>query len=584
MSEISVDLNPVLRQIQSVGNSLNENMGVINANIAALQGELGLVDHKVGVLASVTDATKDRLEQLYIKFENFVEFNRRMETKKEAQLDLITVRGEIEKEFGHHDKVRRLAIGILQATDAGIVRKESVQFVTEMAALDDFSYWLGPALLALSSWLGDDRERAERAMRDAALKDDYKTSLFFALVCRRARRQEATSRWLARYFQTQNPAEMDREVVVMIDSVANGIFGGSALSACSTVMEQWLTELEEQAGFTDEQRKRWAAKLDVMAPQIPPGDYPTLRANSPTAPSLIASLSASRRNEAVTKFFETLFEGEIKPPRSLETSVDEVLTSLVKNFDDAELPKRKRERRNVLIIEAQGDDIRADKQLAAEFEVFKEKTSFAALLTNAAMNPEEFGATRATQRYAITRSREWIRSAHNDLVARDRGMVPQNVELKCGSWTGTSADGSNERELDADLGRHYAGRIEQAVNAVKVPPGAWIALVGGVLAGVTMIINGSILLGLILAASGGAYFFWKYRDLDRLRRNTRELLVKEQQQAANILRASLAELTDLRRAISKEDAKAADVDAFLDALREEQHVLKSPEQGRAIRS
>src|SRR5258708_7557797 len=211
----------------------------------------------------------------------------------------------------------------------------------------------------------------------------------------------------------QNPMAIDREVVVMLDGLANGVFGGGALRACSNVIEQWLTELEEQAGFLDDQRKRWAAQLDVMTPKPGDRDYPTLRKYAGNAPQLMKSLCAARRNRAVHDFFTNLFTGELIVPPSIEAACDSLLDSLVANFDDEELPYRSEERLLELIKEEDGDSDAAKARFDAEADIHQASTNFAAVLTNSAMSPEQLGATRATQRHAVSRSRKWITAAHS---------------------------------------------------------------------------------------------------------------------------------------------------------------------------
>ena len=228
-----------------------------------------------------------------------------------ARESLTLVRQELERKFGYYDEVRRLARGILQSVDAGIVQQDSIRSAVEAKFLDAAGYWLPPGLVTLAAWISDDRPLAERSIAVALSRDDSKTSLFFSLVCRRIQRMEACAAWLLRYFQAQSPSAMDREVVVMLDALANGVFGGTALAICSKVIDEWLAELEQQAGFQDEQRKRWATALDVMTPAIGDTEYPTLRKYSPTWPKLAASLAAARRNQVVQHFFEQMFTGEI---------------------------------------------------------------------------------------------------------------------------------------------------------------------------------------------------------------------------------------------------------------------------------
>lgn len=570
MSTPVIDLSPIVRSI----NHLSDNLQVVNNNVA-------VVDSKVEVVAQQQVMTVERIDELYNEFAQFVAADIKHKQLQLAATRIIEVRQEIERKFGHYSEVRRITTGILQATDAAIVRQDTMRTATENLMLLAPGYWLAPALVALAAWIADNRPLAEKALGEAIRRDDSKASLFFALVCRRGQRLEANAQWLRRYFQIQNPHSMDREVVVMLDALANGVFGGAALTACSDVVDQWLGELEEQAGFSDEQRRRWAGALDILAPKMRDNEYPTLPNHTPAWPRLQTALCRARRNRVVHSFFEQMFSGETTVPPSLEASVDALLDSLVKNFDEEELPLRREERLLQLTVEEQGDRDGAKRRFDGESDSLEEQTNFAAMLTNSAMNPQQFGATRATQRYAVSLSRDWILNAHKDLIARDRAEVPVHAELACGSWKGSSSDGRNESELSADLNSHYESRIEEAVNAVSLSPGDWIALIGGGLLGLVVLFSGAILIGLVITGIAAAYFYWQYRTLDKRRVGVREALERERDQALQILRACLAELADLRRELAREDAKSNDVTSFLESLTAAQFILSGPDKQRA---
>jgi hypothetical protein len=285
-----------------------------------------------------------------------------------------------------------------------------------------------------------------------------------------------------------------------------------------------------------------------------------------------------------------MFTGEIIVPPSLESAVDSILESLVTNFDDEELPLRRDERKLQLIVDESGDKPAATRRFDAESDSLKEQTNFAAMLTNSAMYPERSGATRATQRYAVSRSRQWIIAGFQDLVARDRARVPAEAEVSAGSWKGTSRDGSNEQQLSGGLYQHYTNRIEQAVAAVAITGGTWAAVIIGGLLGLVILGSsisaptntGGVLIGLLIMAAAGAYFYFQHSNLENVRQRTREALEKERDEAQRILKAGLAELTDLRRETAREDAKAANVIELLSALSSPQFILKRPEQARAI--
>ncbi len=115
--------------------------------------------------------------------------------------------------------------GILQATDVAIVRQETMHTATEELMLPAPRYWLAPSLVALIAWITDNQPLAERALGEALNRDGNKTALFFALICRRAKRTRALLHWLERYFLLQNPQALDREVIVKLEALSNGVFG-----------------------------------------------------------------------------------------------------------------------------------------------------------------------------------------------------------------------------------------------------------------------------------------------------------------------------------------------------------------------
>ena len=434
MPDVSIDLSPVIGALEVV----NRNIGVVAHNVDVLGS-------RVEIVAQEQADTRSRVEQLYAEFLDYVDKDAWVNEVSAAREHLQLVQQKLEKQFGHYDEVRRLAPGILQAVDVGVVREETIRQAVEERFLTTTGYWLPPGLVSLAAWISDNQPLAERALEEAIRRDGSKTSLFFSLVCRRARRMDGCTRWLVRYFQAQSPLAMDREVVVMLDALANGVFGGSALVTCSTVIDEWLGELEHQAGFQDDQRKRWAESLDVMTPRVGDDEYPTLRQYSPTWPKLELSLASARRNQVIEEFFERLFTGEIVVAPGLEVAVDEILTKLVTNFDDEELPLRREARRHEITMEVDGlpgkaADKRGEalRRYQAESDALKEQTNFAAHLTNAAMYHEHYGASLATRRYAVSRSRQWIVAGFNDLTARDRSRIPADVEIKCGSWSGTT--------------------------------------------------------------------------------------------------------------------------------------------------
>jgi outer membrane murein-binding lipoprotein Lpp len=187
--------------------------GVENA-ISRLSGQISTIDGKVDDVSDQVKEVKSDLEKLRHDFLDMVEEQRRASALEQATAELVSVRQEMEKKFGNYSTVRNTMVGILQATDAALVRKATISTVSEELMISTPDYWLAPVLVALAAWINNSRDLAERAIREAVRRDNEHTSLAMALICRRNHRTATCYEWLARYFSTQNAASMDADSMV----------------------------------------------------------------------------------------------------------------------------------------------------------------------------------------------------------------------------------------------------------------------------------------------------------------------------------------------------------------------------------
>ena len=163
-----------------------------------------------------------------------------------------------------------------------MLKKETIENLSEEQMLAAPRYWLAPCLIALSAWLNGNKELADKALLEALRRDDEKTSLFFALVARRGARYKASREWLDRYFGLQDPHNLEREIVILIDGFANGIFGPDARIKCGKQIEEWIKELSQKVGFVEEQHDQWKKALEAKVKELDANAYPYLKEYSST--------------------------------------------------------------------------------------------------------------------------------------------------------------------------------------------------------------------------------------------------------------------------------------------------------------
>ncbi|MEK4975902.1 hypothetical protein [Bacillus sp. FSL K6-6540] len=554
------------------------NLSRIENSLSTINDNINVVSHQVATVEQQLEVTKSDLELLAEEFREYVRQDALIKNIQLAEMRLVKVRQELENKYGHYEDVRRRAIGILQAVDTSLVRKDTIENASEEQLLAAPRYWLAPCLIALSAWLSDKKELAEKAVIEALRRDDEKTSLFFALVTRRGGRYQSSRSWLERYFGQQDPNELKREIVVLIDGFSNGIFGPEARARCGLLIKSWLDELSQKAGFIETQRDQLKKALLSRAEKLDSSKFPHLQKYSPSWPKLRHALEGAKLHDIIFQYFNFILTQEIIPSKNLAFAVDQLLDILVREFDEEELPLRREERLNELIIKEDGDKSSA-MNLFADEKVTEEKLDFTQLLTNFSMYPTESNASVATQKLAIALSKEWINHAHNDLTAENRNAVPIDIEIELDDWSGTSRDGSNEEELTSRLQQHIQLKKEDALRRNKLGAKHWVSLVAGI---GFFILGVSTLFLFIVSAICLIIFINGLRavkkNVDIIEKNYVELFENHKQ----ILVATLSDIVDYRREYEIEDTNASKINELLDQVTPEQYTYSTYDSARAV--
>lgn len=556
-------------------------LAFIHNSLNNLHKDIGVVYNQVDAVGQEVASTRSELSRLEQAFIDFVAADAKAKELALAETRQVKIRQELETKFGYYAEVRRQATGILQAADISVVRQETINAATENLMLSAPRYWLAPALVALAAWLGDNKALAEKALAEAIRRDDEKTSLFFALITRRATRANGCRVWLDRYFGMQDPTKLDRQSVVLVDALASGVFGTEIRGICAKRLESWIEELSQRAGFVEEQRSQWSEGLRSKIPTIDnAARYKHLQQYSPTWPELNQALNGAAMQAVVLDHFRAIFDGLIPPSPNLLAAVDDLLDKLVKNFDDEELPLRRDDRLCQLIIDESGDKTAAKSRFDLESKALDEQVSFTQLLTNAAMHPETSHASRATQRFAIALSKAWVKDAHQDLSASIRASVPNQVEINIENWQAKTKNGENENELAASLADHIERRKEEALKNAKLGFQHWAALVFGI---------GFLLKGfsggfLFFALGAGCliWFFMARSGVAKAKVQISDDYAKLKEQSLQALKAVIAEVVEWRRDFEKRDAVSTEVVQLLDSISPEQYVLSSHDNVRQV--
>ena len=550
---------------------IEPDLSYLEDRLDALGDFVGAAHSEIHAVGRSVDDLREDVTSLTQDFHAYAAKQERTNRIQLAEIRLVKLRQEIEHRFGHYAEIRRMARGILEANDLAVVRQDTLRAAAEELMLRAPGYWLAPALVALAAWISDEEEVANRACAEALHRDDERTSLFFALVCRRFGRKEASLHWLQRYFAGLDGGALDRKAGIVIDAYVSGLLGRDADGLIRRRIDGWIDRFSRVYSFADAQEKRWYEAMKAMCPAPPAeGSFPYLRVHTDRSVSeaLEHTLSCARLYEKLSTHFQQIVT-QTAPPRTLKQQLDSILERLVADFDAAEKPLHMESILEKLVIHEGGREDRARNILAEKVKAFDERRDFMQLLSDAAIHPQEMQASPALQKMALALGRDAILSAFRDIVAENRAAIPQTIKFRILAFDNETEDGSNEEKLLRlfvtwnDVQRMIRMRPYELSSQEKLFRWIWLL---PVLLG----LYGGEVYWTALGIAAGAVIFNAYikakKRMDSIHARITEEYQKQEEEGTQMLRGVIAEIVDYRTEIARLDAESEKVIDFLQGL------------------
>ena len=561
-------------------------LSLIERSLSNLAGSIDYVNNRVDQVDDNVKIVYNEVEKLANEFREYVEMQSLANRKAEAKMNLSAIRDKLKDNFGHYDVVRRTATGILQANDLAIVKSSMLSHVTEKQMIETPNYWLTPCLVALAAWINDDKALAERALAEGIRRNDEKTSLFFGLICRRIGRENSSLKWFARYLEAQDEEKLDRKAVIVLDAFASGLLGNDTENFVYQQIQEWMSNLEAKPGFTERQLDNWKNAINSKRAPLKSGLYPYLEKYSNTWGNLQDVLEGANLNNDLYEYFKKVFEQK-EETKKLKVELDKILDSLVTEFDEEELPLKREEQFEELVVRYNGSESKAHAQMALEKSVYDDYRDFMQLLTDASMNPEESKSSVATQKFATALSRNNIVTAFNDIVAQNRMNVPYDIEINVDTFNDKTQDGEDEEEV---LNR-FENLVEQEkqtdLSKLKLNMFEQFCLYGGaavILYGIikSFMDKSFAFITIILGIGLIIYHFTAKQKVQKLIQKTIENYAQKLESGKQIIRATIAEIVDFRIEFTEKDAESKKVLDFFEQIKPEEYIRRLTNSERKI--
>lgn len=555
-------------------------LSIINSALRSISSDMKGVHSELGTLNFKQDQLESELVKLADSFADFVEADLKHKSLQLAETRQGNLKQDLQIKFGYYAEVRRMATGILQGVDTGVISEDTLRFTTEEVMIKAPGYWLAPALVSLSAWIRNDKAATEKALKEALKRDDYKTTLFFMMVMRRLTRNDASLKWLERYFMHQNPHNLDREFIIILEAVSTGVFPPASKQLMMINVKNWIDQLTQGDNFIDKQKSQWIKFFEALGP-LTESKYPLLEKFSTNWNSLENSLKEARTHDILNTHFKNIISSSSDFSKGIKVQLDEILSLLVTNFDDEELPLQEQVRLNQLIIQMDGDKAAAQAIMDAEKHIFDEKVDFLQLLTNASFNPELSGATKVTQALAVSISQPWILEAYDTFTAQCRNRIPQSVELSIDDFKTSTKDGSEENELLKEQETYYDKVLEIELSKISFP---YAAIIIGILICFLGFWAFSVhaILGIIGSGIGAVIIWNSISGYKKSKDKILETVEERKRKAKEVLRGCIAETVDYRIEHSTEDNNAEELRNLISSITPEDFSSVSHETARSI--
>jgi hypothetical protein len=505
------DLRNVIKQVESISNKTN-----------LIEQEIAESSHKIDHVNEELSKTSKELIDLRNNFNQFIQDTKKAEALQKAATELIRVRQEVEQSFGKYKIVRETMLGVLQATDLALVKKNTISQVTEELMLSTPDYWLAPCLVAVSAWIGNDRDLANRAVAEALKRDEEKTALAMALICRRNNRTDTCYEWLSIYFAKQSADHFTESNFTYLNAYLNGVFGPDKNHMCDDYVAKWMSEIQDNAyDFENKQAEVWSkycenftVNLDEQFPELANcvHEYADIEA-------YIGRISASSQ---IVDNFSRMKNINIDQQK-LKKDIDQTLVTLVSRYDTKEEPLRKEERYLLAVRHFDGDTSAAKTSiLEADRKKTESTIDLVGQMTNVIMNNDNVRPSEKKTAYSFLSS--YIRSGYEKYITEKKTAFPETITLQVDGWNATTTDGNNVDVLKSSYQQYMENKRNDRLETINVkkPQHLKIASIVIGLLGVVGIFT-AFPVGVLLLI-GAVYAFYKsYKMSNDIVKNTQEI-------------------------------------------------------------
>ena len=530
-----------------------DNVKVLTSNCGSMGSEvhreMGFLSGKVGETDLSTKHVFDALNELTQQYFTF----KRIST---ASKNATQFTDEYHTRFSEYNELRRISLGYVVGLDSHIISSENARKTVEKAYLQNTDYWLAYCIAAVMLWASNEEEAAGRAMSKGLSLHYFNSCLFFLLINLRFNRIDTAKRWYVTYLDHADMNNLGDEWQYLLQAYLFGAFGADeefqeTVSRCfrNMLAQVEVTTVDFARKFTEKAIE--FAELYVHKSTL---EYTMLRRTCQEYEEMHDLLSDAEKNAKIAAYYDELLSKEETEGANLPQRIENVLYTLVNDYDDEELKIVQKIKYNEAVINAQGDITLAQANYDKMFADLHRKKNFGDLLYSWAFADDVSQADVSVKRFAVSFMKEAIGKGFEKFAENYRkrekkeySFVIDDCTLTCGENTLADA----EARLDAHYDKNKLSKTfeDKYVQIYALLCGASLLLLLLLIAYFSPVI---LTIGVLLGLAGSFLLWRRIVDMGKI-------LAEKKRKGKLLLRQAVEELAQWRRAYHDADARSTDL-------------------------
>lgn len=520
---------------QNMGQAVNEEMGILSRRT-----EQADVD-----VSEVFDALQ-KLSTSYFVFKNI----------SSASKNISQYTEEYYTRFSYYNELRRITLGYVIGVDSHICSSEGMRKKVEKVYLQNTEYWLAYCIAATMLWASDEKEAAQRAVSKSLSIDYFKSCLYYLILNLRFRRIDAAKKWFVNYLDRVNMNDLGDEWQYLLEAYLGGALGDDEefQAQVAKCFKDMLEKVEvTNVDFSKKVEKRAKAYAETYLHKTE-HKYVTLKNTCVEYEEIEQLLSQAEKNAVIAKYFNGIAEQESDNEDELSQRIENVLYSLINDYDDEELKVIKKLKYNEAIVAAKGDISAATAKFNEMFPENEVKRTLGDLLINWAFQDEVSQADITVKQFSISYLKNSIIKGIEKFADEYRKKEKEQYTIKIDGHNMTCAEDDFIKSRKS-LGTFYdKSRIKDILKDkfiliyIACCCASLLTLFIMVFSFSSVALVIAILLGLV-----GSFLLWR-RIVDM-----KKILKEKKRLGINKLKLALSELKQWRESYKEADIKNADL-------------------------